>query len=521
MAHHVYANHNEICSRSADGKSTMAVDVCFSPGAPYPGVPVTYMNTCQAPDVTNGSKTVFIKGAEICLEDKSYFSTSYGDEPATKALKKGIISNAVQGKCYFISWSPNVFAESLAVTRHMDMVTHNHSNPQNTPPVYYISRAAPPKDCIKDMQQMDERCKPDNDPKKKRKGIPKSKQGGDHGGWVLDHCGPLLVKPGTNFKEWFGDFGDLNSVVSQGMETLKNEAIAKLEKEIAEFALKKLGKMAVRRGLTGWIPIVGWALTVVDVAYTGYELYEKIPEMKQQLADLKDIAGRLEEAANKISSVFDKYKDKIKNFDKLSEKEQGKVAREVMAEVQSAYALAQSCLRARKCFLVPFNKSDSLNNWAGNGCCPGQTGHHLLPDAMFRDPEKTAAERKLNPKVARSKLPLEKCWEGYTEGASPTICMEGTNNAMGSHGALHKTTEGVLSTHRSSRNMKYTTARDLMVAQVAMLYGCDADCLKAQLDEYYKGAYKCGPLEKAEVVPHSGMSGGGPDLEMEDEPDGM
>ncbi|MBK8255874.1 MAG: DUF4150 domain-containing protein [Polyangiaceae bacterium] len=512
MAHHVYANDNEICSKTADGKSVMATDTCFSPGAPYPGVPVTYMNMCQASDVTNGSKTVFIMGGEICLEDKSYFATSYGDEPATQALKKGVVSNAVQGKCYFIAWSPNVFAESLAVTRHMDMVTHNHSNPGNTPAVYYISRAAPPKDCVKDIKKMDERCKPDDDKTKVRKGKKLVKKGGDKlGGWVLDHCGPLLVKPGADFKEWMNEFGDLNKLMEQATQTLKNEVIQKLEQEIAEYATKKLVKMAVRRGLTGWIPIVGWALTIADVAYTGYELSQKIPELKEQLSGLKDMAKNLEEAGSKIARTFNDYKDKIKNFDKLSPEEQGKVARELMADVQSAYALANPCLRARKCLLVPFSKTESSPaTLAGDACCPGQTGHHLLPDAMFRDPEKTAAARKANPKIDRKDLPLEKCWEGYTEGGAPTICMEGTNNTMGSHGAMHKATETLLTPFKGARQMDYDTAAKLMAKQVALMYGCDADCIKAQLDAYYKDAYKCGALGGAKVVPHTGMAGGGP-----------
>jgi Domain of unknown function (DUF4150) len=132
MSHHVYANNNEICAKSSAGSSNMAVDVCFSPGAPPPGVPVPYMNTCKASDVANGSRSVFIKGMELCLEDKRHFSMSYGDEPATPGLKKGTVSSAVRGKCYFINWSPNVFVEGLAVTRHLDLVTHNHNSDLHT-----------------------------------------------------------------------------------------------------------------------------------------------------------------------------------------------------------------------------------------------------------------------------------------------------------------------------------------------------------------------------------------------------
>ncbi len=530
MAHHVYANDNEICAKSADGTSVMASDVCFSPGAPFPGVPIPYMNMCKAPDITNGSKTVFIKGEEICLEDKSYFSTSYGDEPATKALKKGAVSGAVQGKCYFISWSPNVFAEGLAVTRHMDMVTHNHSNPANTPPVYYMSRTAPPSHCKKDIERMEKRCKPDDNNKKKRKGIPKKKENGNHGAWVLDHCEPLLLKPGTDFKKWKDDFGDLDSVMSQASSALKNDIIAKLEKEIEEYAFKKVGMLLGRRLLTGWIPIVGWVLTAVDVVHTGVELAEKIPNMKEELDELKKIADSLDESAKKITTTFDKYKDKLKNFENLTEKEQKKLGGDVMADVQAAYAAGSPCLQARKCLLVPYKETDSQKDtWAGKGCCPGQTGHHLLPDTMFRNPEGSAAYREkwkkdpanstVNPQtgtkkmksIQRRNLPKEDCWQNYSLDEAPTICMEGMTNSQGSHGLFHLYAEGQLEAFEKSRTMAYTRARNLMVKEVARLYGCNVNCLIAQLDDYYGKAYTCAPpLTGAKVVPRAGMPGGGP-----------
>lgn len=241
MPHFVFANDNEICAKSANGTSDLAPDVCFSPGSPMPGVPVPYMNSCKAGDLTNGSKTVFIRGMEICLEDKSFFSTSYGDEPATKGMKKGTVSSAVQGKCRFIGWSANVFVEGLGVTRHLDMVTHNHNSPANTPPVYYISRATPPAACKKDIDKMDKRCKPDDKNKSRGKGAPKTQDKSKAGSWVLDHCGPLLVKPGLdNFEDWKKDFGDLDKVMSSAAQTLKNDVISKLEQEVLEFGGKKL-----------------------------------------------------------------------------------------------------------------------------------------------------------------------------------------------------------------------------------------------------------------------------------------
>src|SRR5438128_719333 len=125
--------------------------------------------------------------------------------------------------------------EGLSVTRHLDLVTHNHSNPANTPPVYYNSEATTQGKCKTDRENMEKRCKPDDKKGKKRKGAPKGKDTSKAGSWVLDHCGPLLVKPGTDFKDWLNDFGDLNKVIGEATSALKSNVISKLEKEVAEF----------------------------------------------------------------------------------------------------------------------------------------------------------------------------------------------------------------------------------------------------------------------------------------------
>ncbi len=180
MSHNVFANSNEICAKSSSGSSTLAADTCFSPGAPPPGVPILYMSTGKASDLTKGSKTVLIQGAEVCMQDKSYFSTNYGDESATKALKRGFVSTAVQGKCYFIGWSPNVSVQGKAVTRHMDMMTHNHSNPGNTPPMPFISSLDPDSadNCEGDAATAEKACEP-----------------AEGKSWVETHCDGMMEKP--------------------------------------------------------------------------------------------------------------------------------------------------------------------------------------------------------------------------------------------------------------------------------------------------------------------------------------
>ena len=141
---------------------------------------------------------------------------------------------------------------------------------------------------------------------------------------------------------------------------------------------------------------------------------------------------------------------------------------------------------------------------------------------MFRDvagSEKAKAEFRANPKnkgknISRSQLPKRSCWDGYTEGGSPTICAEGTNQHSGSHGVLHSVTNDALkdSGYIGKQGMPYTKARDLALDEISKAYGCNKKCLQAQLDAYYcgKAASKspgCPDCKNATVTPNSGMGG--------------
>jgi len=186
MATHVYANGNEIASKSADGSSKHAFpDICHTPPAtasptpikPFPpGVPIPYPNSCHASDITNGSRTVFILGKEIALENHSYFSVSEGDDAATRKLAKGIISGAVKGRCYFQTWSPNVKVEGRAVTRHLDLVSHNHKNPSNTALFPYLSNAETAAACKDEETRIKRACDEDNGEERDKPSVARPKR---------------------------------------------------------------------------------------------------------------------------------------------------------------------------------------------------------------------------------------------------------------------------------------------------------------------------------------------------------
>lgn len=165
MSHEVYANNMSIVAKSADGKAICSFpDVCLSPPTPPAGpVPIPYPNTGFASDTTDGSKTVKLKGQEVVLKNKSYFSKSTGDEAATKTLGMGVVSHTIQGKVYFNSWSMDVKIEGENVCRNLDLTTHNHNPPPgNTPPWTYLEKAGAGtalKGCKAEQKAVKDNCK--------------------------------------------------------------------------------------------------------------------------------------------------------------------------------------------------------------------------------------------------------------------------------------------------------------------------------------------------------------------------
>ncbi|AEF24324.1 MULTISPECIES: HNH/endonuclease VII fold toxin-2 domain-containing protein [Pseudomonas] len=146
MTNEVYANNREISCKAASGKSIAAFpDVCFTPPQTPPmplGIPIPYPNTGLSKDTTKGTRTIRITRKEVMLKNKSYYKTSYGDEPG-RAPKKGIITSKIKGKVYFTSWSMDVKFEGKNVVRHMDLTTHNHGSfPGNTPTWPYLDQMA-------------------------------------------------------------------------------------------------------------------------------------------------------------------------------------------------------------------------------------------------------------------------------------------------------------------------------------------------------------------------------------------
>lgn len=533
MATHVYANSNEIASKSADGSSKHAFpDVCHTPPAtasptpikPFPpGVPIPYPNSCHASDITNGSRTVFILGKEIALENHSYFSVSEGDDAATKKLAKGIISGAVKGRCFFQTWSPNVKVEGRAVTRHLDLVSHNHKNPSNTALFPYISESKQNSPCRKEESRIKSACDgvEDNDEqgrslRRKRTSMAQTRNARNPNAqqptpsqspWHQRHCEGLLgvnssianeIKASDldGYKEQFEKIH--NEALEQALDlqnfasVLEREAIAWAEQKAIEVAAKAVAKQAAGSILPG----VGNAIMGL---HTAYEVYSNSAEMAAKLGEISELIGALEDVKD-ITERTRSLSQRIDAAKNWKPGQPGESPSKLLFDLMDAQATLDECIRARKCNLVPHtskthfedvgksNVPTSSGTRANNrGCCPGQTGHHLIPDAMI----------KLDSN--RDSFGCEK----YDHAAAPTVCAEGVNHSQGSHGRLHDNLTDELRAQKEWSDGKWFERSKTVKSDGSMnmqdaiesaarahhasfpLSFCSRSCIEAQLRDFY------------------------------------
>lgn len=119
-----YAEGNGFFHKGSGGTGVAPGDVCLSPPPPPTGpVPVPYVNSLSASDLAQGSKSVKIDGEPTALEDKSYISSSTGDEGGTQG--GNVVTHKTKGKGYFTSWSFKVKIEGKGVCCHGDMIGQN------------------------------------------------------------------------------------------------------------------------------------------------------------------------------------------------------------------------------------------------------------------------------------------------------------------------------------------------------------------------------------------------------------
>ncbi|MFK8031235.1 MAG: PAAR-like domain-containing protein [Gammaproteobacteria bacterium] len=482
----VFANGMEVACKVAAGVSRAAFpDPCFSPPTPSAGpIVIPYPNTAVAKKLKKCSKTVMISGKPVAKRDKSFIKKSTGNEPAI--MKKGVITGVKKGKAYFTSWSMNVKVEGHNVCRHQDTMTHNHaSKPGNTGPWFYIDTRASRSDCKREIEKVERECGgQERQTRTSFRGrqetswvnVPKARASR----WRRGHCNGLNIKP-VSLKDKTDQLSDFQDQISGALENLDvvNTAIDAAKAAVIDAAqalLIKMGAKAVAKKVVGaFAGPIGWVLAGADAVNDINEARKLVDHMNAAEAEARRLIDSTRGLRDKMQSILDNV-----------ETAPGEAAR-TMADMQRTIATADACIRARKCKLEPMedtqgqgdSKYPNRHDKVSNGCCPGQTGHHLIPDAFF------------GPKVGTRRTSI--CSE-YDYAKAPTVCAEGTNNSHGSHGAAHYNLDKHISESTGSilgegGAISYEDAREAAIKShrdTFPLSFCSDDCLREQLDNYYE-----------------------------------
>lgn len=315
---------------------------------------------------------------------------------------------------------------------------------------------------------------------------------GKDNGWIEDHCHGLWLKP-QGKADQFDKFTDkikdlekeLNKNISDVLKQAGGKAVDMAQQRMIDFGEKAL----IRQGaaLTSLVvPVAG------EVIVAGATIWSVV--------DGVWTAGKVAvESFNLGRAALAKYRELAPQLKKVEELLSGKLTPStVLAEMMTVLATTNPCIQARRCSLVPFHETEGNSAGSagkaqadsGKGCCPGQTGHHVMPGAMFD-------------------VQPQPCGKPYEHSKAPVICLEGTNNSAGSHGTAHGALEESMDVYKASgaTTISYEDAREQSIAAVRKINPmCSAACLRAQLDKFYKKETNC--KDSAKLRPNAGKAEG-------------
>jgi uncharacterized protein YidB (DUF937 family) len=356
----------------------------------------------------------------------------------------------------------------------------------NTATFKYLDTAAVQKHCKKEKDAIEKECKPESedDKKKRQKGkggllgklkLPKAAGNGKPGSaWVGDHCEFLMFKPGSA-DEMFGELSGLPEQLAKDLGVNALEAVKdKAADMLADAVKKKVAKLVAKQALirVGSFLAGPWVGIAVNIAMSA----DAANDLANAIKEFPDLKDKVVEASKALEAAQKQIADMKGLLDRYIDPKTGKLNKDALiSDTMEGAARLNPCIRARRCQLVPFNQTHGKAPLAGKGCCPGQTGHHVLPSSMFKD-----------------------CPD-YKEEQAPTVCAEGATNSHGSHGKLHRSLRGILEKDYGSTPygspLSKKDAIDAGADSVQRVFPeskCSEKCLKAQLEAHYK-ALNCTP----------------------------
>jgi Domain of unknown function (DUF4150)/GHH signature containing HNH/Endo VII superfamily nuclease toxin 2 len=134
-------------------------------------------------------------------------------------------------------------------------------------------------------------------------------------------------------------------------------------------------------------------------------------------------------------------------------------------------ASQNDCLAARRCRLVPYKASPEVNDGI-KGCCPAQTGDHIIPKSSFF-------------KDSYGGRPMTG-WKPYKMEKAPCMCTEG-GSCSGTHGLRHTHHKSTSPVDNGTHVSFDDEAKHCAKGAKAVAPNCSEACIEAQLKEGHKG----------------------------------
>lgn len=261
-------------------------------------------------------------------------------------------------------------------------------------------------------------------------------------------------------------------IVNAAADKMVTDLIRKHGAESATSIIQKEVIKSFFKDPINYIPVAGPFAKTAKQAYKVYQGYDNIVDIIPAVAE-KLGTESAQKMAKEAKALMGEAKDNLESALKnLKEEPTG-----VMDEAMTISASLDDCLAARKCQLVPFESNNYTNAKKGGGCCPGQSAHHIIPDAAAK---------------------AAGC-AGYSYEGAPTICLEGLSTKHGSHGRAHQNLKKGCDRYNEDKGVKTDApityeemSKRAIDAIKFAVRGCNIDCIKAQLDSYYE---KCGPMK--------------------------
>ncbi|MCP3899798.1 MAG: hypothetical protein GY707_08825, partial [Desulfobacteraceae bacterium] len=312
--------------------------------------------------------------------------------------------------------------------------------------------------------------------------------------WKHQHCQDIMIMPtASGIKNQYNQLReniiDDMLVLEEKLEDIVLDTTVELGgKSVAKFGARSGAKMTagaagffggptglLTEGLAVLSTIVDGVNTIIETKSSIVQEVEKFTKVYnekqakiQQLSkDVKrtqkyiDLNSR-NNPKNLGKELNSKEKETLKDLNKEIQEKTESIRQKAIESAKK-----NPCLRAKKCQLVTFQESDEKSKQMNspNGCCPGQTGHHLLPKSYFN----------------------KNCPE-YNEKHAPCVCVEGSNQYLGTHGNMHTFQDKHAEDEIENGQLSYLSAKKAAIQSLKDTYTttkCDSACIEQQLDEYH------------------------------------